>query len=175
MYEELVKNLMIKLLDRLNKGEDTVDSHFFRLNKIRKSLDYDDDKKNKILKVKDYYYRSKKYKDEILRDLTGLIILLSYDIPYKSLNLITLAYLGDYTAYMSLDELEIFSNKISNNIRVLNIISTKINDNRLRNYLLNYYDDYNLLEKDLNSKSIDELIIETNYKSEPEMYGGISI
>lgn len=51
MYEELVKNLMIKLLDRLNKGEDTVDSHFFRLNKIRKSLDYDDDKKNKILKV----------------------------------------------------------------------------------------------------------------------------
>lgn len=76
---------------------------------------------------------------------------------------------------MSLDELEIFNNKISNNIRVLNTIATKINDNRLRNYLLNCYDDYNLLEKDLNSKSIDELIIETNYKSEPEMYGGISI
>ena len=175
MYEELVKNLMIKLLDRLNKGEDTVDSHFFRLNKIRKSLDYDDDKKNKILKAKDYYYRSKKYKDEILRDLTGLIILLSYDIPYKSLNLITLAYLGIYTGYMSLDELDIFSNKILNNIGSLNLLVTKIGDNDLRKYLLDYYDDYSLLEKDLNNKNIDELIIETAYQSEPEMYGGISI
>ena len=142
---------------------------------IRKSLDYDDDNKNKILKVKDYYYRSKKYKDEILRDLTGLIILLSYDIPYKSLNLITLAYLGIYTGYMSLDELDIFSNKILNNIGSLNLLVTKIGDNDLRKYLLDYYDDYSLLEKDLNNKNIDELIIETNYKSEPEMYGGISI
>lgn len=175
MYNELIKELIIKLLDRLKNGEDTVDSHFFRLNKIRKSLDYNDEIKALILKVNNYYLENKRNKEEIPRDLTGLIILFSYDIPYKSLNLRTLAYLGDYTGYMSLDELDVFSKKISNNIEVLNILVTKIEDNDLRNYLLDYYDDYNLLKKELDSKSVDKLIIETSYQSEPEMIGGISI
>ena len=52
MYNELIKELIIKLLDRLKNGEDTVDSHFFRLNKIRKSLDYNDEIKALILKKK---------------------------------------------------------------------------------------------------------------------------
>ena len=76
---------------------------------------------------------------------------------------------------MSLDELDVFSKKILNNIEVLNILVTKIEDNDLRNYLLDYYDDYNLLKKELDSKSVDKLIIETSYQSEPEMIGGISI
>lgn len=175
MYEELIKGLMVKLLERLKKGEDTVDSHFFRLNKIRKSLDYDDNIKSLILKVNDYYIENKRNKEEIPRDLTGLVILFSYDIPYESLSLKTLGYLGVYAGYMSFDELDIFSKKIANNIEALNKLIVKVTDNDLRRYLLDYYDDYSFLEKDLDSKSIDELIKETSYHSEPEIVGGIKI
>lgn len=175
MYEELIKQLEICLLNRMKNNEDSPDSLFFRLNKIQNALDYEDDVKELILKVNNYYIKNKKNKDEIPRNMTGLVILLSYDIPYKYLNLRTLAYLGIYTGYMSLDELDIFSNKILNNIGSLNLLVTKIGDNDLRKYLLDYYDDYSLLEKDLISKSDEELVIETAYQSEPEMYGGISI
>ena len=68
MYEELIKKLEICLLNRMKNNEDSPDSLFFSLNKIQNDLDYEDDVKELILKVNNYYIKNKKNKEMCIRD-----------------------------------------------------------------------------------------------------------
>lgn len=174
MYEKLVFEIEDDIFNSLNDDENTIDRLMFQLKKVDESINYNDTIKNLILKINDYYLLKKTPKSNKNSFLTGLISLLSYNIPYKDLTTKTMAYLGEYTSYMSREELEDFLEKILNNYSVLNTLSAKIDDNYLISHLLTIYDDYNELEEDLKNKSLEELIRKTAYKTYPEG-GGISI
>ena len=176
MYEKLLFEIEDDIINKLNVNadENTINKLMFQLKKANESINYNNTIKNLILKINDYYLSKSTPKSDKNSFLMGLISLLSYNIPYKDLTTKAMAYLGEYTSYMSEEELDDFLKKILNNYHVLNTLNAKTNDNYLINHLLNIYDDYNDLEEDLKNKSLEEIIRNTAYKNYPEG-GGISI